>query len=769
MFFKKIIISIISILCFFSFNEITKANDLYSDLEYSGFIGDIITIYYNSSTENCLAKSNSSARVVINGVNANVRAWYNCIGQVDIEITESLQDGNIIIYDNVREIHNAGYLDIQEGPIIYSISPDFIIPGETYITIKGTNFGNTFYEKTLYVTGIDDSYLRDFDNMIEIERASWTENEISFSAPDNIKAGKIYIRKSDGYYSYTNFSESPYYYIQPKIDSYSQYSGVIGNKITIYGSNLKNNFISDKTINYGIRVYFNNTASYINEWEENYIITEVPNGAGTGNIKIELYSNDINISVYDIGEVFTILKGTANDEYSPYQTYLDQINIKEAWNYTTGSKNVLVAVIDDGVYINHPELQYNIWQNEKEIIGNNKDDDNNGYIDDRLGWDFISDESEMTTRGTHGTMVAGIIGAVGNNNQGITGINWNIKIMSLITCTEYGCDINAIKKAIKYAVDNGADIINLSLSSTMTIGYTEEFNNIIEYAYNKNVLVVAAAGNGDLEGGIGQNLDIIPQSPICNDGGKNMVLGVGSVNEDGYRTNWSNYGKCVDIYAPGELIISTAVPLHSTFKDFYDFGDGTSFSTPIVSGIAALMKSKYPDISNKAIIDRIIKNSNYSVIDASKLFYPLLDNEKIDLNKLFIDSEKELINNIDKNLTNRLKGKILLQVEEEGSGWYINPDNEKRYYLGLPSDAFKVMRDLGLGVSNSNFDSWGEYAPKNLAGKILLKVEDKGQAYYVNPDDLKMYSLGLPSDAFQVMRELGLGISNNDIRKIDIN
>ena len=79
------------------------------------------------------------------------------------------------------------------------------------------------------------------------------------------------------------------------------------------------------------------------------------------------------------------------------------------------------------------------------------------------------------------------------------------------------------------------------------------------------------------------------------------------------------------------------------------------------------------------------------------------------------------------------------------------------------------MRELGLGVSNSNFDSWNEYAPKNLSGKILLKVEDKGQAYYVNPDDLKMHSLGLPSDAFQVMRNLGLGITNDDIRKIDIN
>ncbi|NCC70257.1 hypothetical protein EOM09_01610 [bacterium] len=769
MFFKKIILSILFIFCFINPYSFVKASDLYSAKQYSGLIGDTITIYYDSSTENCLASPNPSARVEINGITANIKSWYNCIGQVNIKITESLSSGNIIVYDYINTAHNAGYLTVEGNPVIYSISPESVIPGETYITIKGINFGSDFYENTLYISGKNNSSYGDFDGLIEIDRASWTENEISFLAPENIKSGKIYIRKSNGFGSYTDFAESYFFYIQPKIDRYSQYTGTIGNQITIYGSNLTGNFAADTSINYGIKVYFNGTPAGIIEWEDSYVIVEVPPGAGTGNIKIELYSNDIDKSIYDIGEVFTILEGTANDEYSPYQTYLNQINIKKAWNYTTGSKDIIVAVIDDGVYINHPELQYNIWQNEKEIIGNGKDDDNNGYVDDRLGWDFVSNESEMTTRGTHGTMVAGIIGAVGNNNQGITGINWNTKIMSLIACTEYGCDVDAIKKAIRYAVDNDADIINLSLSSTMTIGYTDKFDDIIEYAYNKNVLIVAAAGNGDLEGDIGQNLNIIPQSPICNDVGKNMVLGVGAVTEDGYRTSWSNYGKCVDIYAPGESIISTAVPYYSTFEDFYDFGDGTSFSAPIVSGIAALMKSKYPNITNKAIINRIITKNTSGIIDASKLFYSLLDNEKIDLNKLFVDSEKELINNIDKTLSKRLKGKILLQVEEKGAGWYINPDNEKRYYLGLPSDAFQVMRELGLGVSNENFDSWGEYAPKNLSGKILLKVEDKGQAYYVNPDDLKMYSLGLPSDAFQVMRNLGLGITNDDIRKIDIN
>lgn len=124
---------------------------------------------------------------------------------------------------------------------------------------------------------------------------------------------------------------------------------------------------------------------------------------------------------------------------------------------------------------------------------------------------------------------------------------------------------------------------------------------------------------------------------------------------------------------------------------------------------------------------------------------------------------------IDKNLSDKLKGRIILQVESKGEGWYVSPENSKRYFLGRPADAFNMMRELGLGISNKDFDSFNGLAPKRLSGKILLKVEDSGKAYYVNPVDFKMYFLGRPSDAFEVMRNLGLGVSNNDINKIDIN
>ena len=115
---------------------------------------------------------------------------------------------------------------------------------------------------------------------------------------------------------------------------------------------------------------------------------------------------------------------------------------------------------------------------------------------------------------------------------------------------------------------------------------------------------------------------------------------------------------------------------------------------------------------------------------------------------------------------NNLDGRILLQVESHGEAWYVNPDNSRRYYLGRPSDAFQVMRSLGLGISNKDFNSFGDYATKRLSGKILIKVEEKGEAYYVNPVDLKMHYLGRPNDAFSIMRNLGLGIKNNDLNNI---
>ncbi len=131
---------------------------------------------------------------------------------------------------------------------------------------------------------------------------------------------------------------------------------------------------------------------------------------------------------------------------------------------------------------------------------------------------------------------------------------------------------------------------------------------------------------------------------------------------------------------------------------------------------------------------------------------------------LILGADFSLIKPVEAALS--LNGRILLQVQDKGQAWYVNPLNNRRYYLGRPDDAFAVMRALGLGVSSADLNSYTKKAPARLAGRILLKVQDKGQAYYVDPIELKLYYLGRPTDAFNVMRLRGLGISNRDLNTI---
>lgn len=496
-----------------------------------------------------------------------------------------------------------------------------------------------------------------------------------------------------------------------------------------------------------------------------------------------------------------------NSFYSD-QYYINKINHSQyvAWHFPRG-EGIVVAVIDDGVWTQHPDLDGCQWINNDEIQGNGKDDDNNGYIDDYYGWNFIDNNHDLITKGSHGTAVAGIIAAQ-DNYIGIVGIAPKAKIMPLIVCDDYGCTDQAIYDAIIYATKNGADVINLSLgSSNGYIGYSEDLNVAIKYAYNNNVVIVAAAGNGDIESDsqTGMDLDFYNISPVNNDAyGYFTVLGVGALEKTAnYRTNWSNYGDGVEIYAPGENITSTVVPMYEDGYGYSQYNTGTSFSTPMVSAVAALLKS-YSTFSNKEIINRIINKSNDGRLDIKNSLLgitdknrrsesdditekiiveipdtantePTLEEEIVDDNKvveenfdIFILNEKKLVKEVDKSLCERLNGNILLQVEQHGEGWYVYPDDLKKYFLGRPADAFNIMKKLGLGISENNFNSFNDYAPKGLSGKILLRVEANGEAYYVCPEDLKMHYLGRPVDALNIMRNLGLGITNNDIRKIDV-
>lgn len=260
------------------------------------------------------------------------------------------------------------------------------------------------------------------------------------------------------------------------------------------------------------------------------------------------------------------------------------IGAEYAWSVTKGNPDIVVAVIDTGIDINHPDLKNNIWRNPGEISGDGIDNDQNGFIDDVNGWDFINNDNtvfDSPSEDTHGTHVAGIIAAA-NNNIGIIGIAPNVKIMPLkyITSDE-GTIANEIA-AINYAKSMGVKVINISSGG---FGFSQaEYDAIVD----SNAIVVAAAGNEGMNND-GEN----PCYPASYD--LDNIISVGAMDKKGEIPWWSNYGaQSVDIVAPGVDILSTIPGENGEYASAYDYSDGTSMSTPHVTGTVALMLSKNP-------------------------------------------------------------------------------------------------------------------------------------------------------------------------------
>jgi subtilisin family serine protease len=239
------------------------------------------------------------------------------------------------------------------------------------------------------------------------------------------------------------------------------------------------------------------------------------------------------------------------------------INMPEAWDQVTDCSNVKVAVIDTGVDYGHPELKPNIWINQDEIYPNGLDDDNNGYVDDIIGWDFVQNDNDpmdyaYMAAGSHGSHVSGTIGAYGNNGQGVTGICWKVKIMPIrvMDLFGFGTDANLIK-GIDYAIDKGANVINLSL------GGPEGKDGDLLYqalsrARDKGILVSCAAGNEGAKEYYNNNRDFFLNYPSSYN--LDNIVAVAACIPSGGLADFSNYGQdYVDLAAPGSSILSTSL------------------------------------------------------------------------------------------------------------------------------------------------------------------------------------------------------------------
>ncbi len=288
----------------------------------------------------------------------------------------------------------------------------------------------------------------------------------------------------------------------------------------------------------------------------------------------------------------TEARAVPNDTEFHDQTHFNNLRMTEAWDVAKGEdSDVLIAIVDSGTDWNHPDLRDNVWTNPGEIPLNGVDDDGNGYVDDIRGWNFGNNSADpnvlpnSSEASDHGTWVAGVAAAVTNNASGIAGTGWNARFMAVnVSCSSggfvcYGAD------GVAYAALNGADVITASWGNSTESSFERA---VVEMALEEGALVVAASSNTVA------SLDELPVYPAAYA----ATLSVGGTKKDSDQSVFS-YGRSVNVFAPALQIDAT------TPGDGYVEVSGVSFAVPLVAGIAALVKTAFPNFSPNQLREQI--------------------------------------------------------------------------------------------------------------------------------------------------------------------
>lgn len=360
--------------------------------------------------------------------------------------------------------------------------------------------------------------------------------------------------------------------------------------------------------------------------EKGYRTLEVPTGMTQADFIAALRNSPGVVSVEADAPVFGA--ATPDDVYYPgaQAPYMNLIGAPAAWDITTGSHSIVVAVLDSGTNLAHPDLSGRLWENPNDAVSNGIDNDGNGCINDRYGCRFINLTTERRSacgytastpiggvlddhgspgsiNHSHGTLVAGILGAAGDNGIGTAGVAWDIRIMTVkvLDCGlpshagEPGGDISNVAQGIDYARRMGANVISLSLASQSgdTSADTSILRDALQAAQDAGIIVVAAAGNHTPG-----SSQVAPGYPAAYTQYSNLVAvgAADNLNGDVWAT-YSNYGPTIDFAAPGNGL---AGPIRTDigFANPYGLaGPGTSFATPLVSGMFALMMSRNSRLS----------------------------------------------------------------------------------------------------------------------------------------------------------------------------
>lgn len=299
-----------------------------------------------------------------------------------------------------------------------------------------------------------------------------------------------------------------------------------------------------------------------------------------------------------VGPDFVYRPFEVPDDYDSVMLWgLKKIQAPAAWSVSTGSPEVMAAIIDSGADLSHPDLIPNLWVNPGEIAGNRVDDDGNGLIDDVNGWDFVGDDNRPDDEGRHGTHVAGTVSAAGDNGLGVVGVNWNTKLI-IARVGDQSFPSSALIGAVKYVTrlrESGVNVV-VSNNSYGGTGFEPAMRDAIQDAQEADIIFVAAAGNDGFSNDSPGNASYPASYDVDN------IISVASSNLADELSIFSNYGsESVDLAAPGSAIRST-IPIE---LGYYGYLSGTSMASPHVAGAVALLKSAEPDLNWRALRDQL--------------------------------------------------------------------------------------------------------------------------------------------------------------------
>lgn len=395
--------------------------------------------------------------------------------------------------------------------------------------------------------------------------------------------------------------------------------------------------------------------------------------------------------------------------FASNQWYLKKISAEKAWDISKGDPDITIAIVDNAIDIDHPDLKGNAWVNPKEIAGNGVDDDNNGYIDDITGWDMAGNDNNprpTNSSMSHGTHCAGDAAAVGDNNTGIASIGFNVSIIS-VKATADASSVTKIEKGyegITYAAAAGARVISLSWG-----GYTASQTNqaVITAAFNKGCVILGGAGNDSKES------KFYP-------GAYDNAICVAATDSGDKRSSFSNYGEWVDVSSPGTGI-------YSTMPDgAYTSSSGTSMATPIAAGLCALMISKNPLLTPQQVED-CLKFSATDIDNLNSSYKGKIGTGRINaeaaLKCVTATSTGDIAGDRLKRINsfpNPTGGKVLLQASFNGS------DKTEVYILNMIGEILLARQFINHRDAQQYELDLGTLP----AGVYLLQMKNGGQVAY---------------------------------------